>query len=168
MKLNNKGWGLTDYLLIVSAIIIALLFASILIIRLTNGLKENMREVEKIEENKTEENLNSDSINIEDNLSTKETETTNAIDYSTIEDKIVSAGIKYIEEAYKNNISDNLIIVDYPHLLEVDSSLKKEMSKDNCNGYVEAKKNGENIEFTPYIKCDNYSTEGIKDYYITQ
>ena len=168
MKLNNKGWGLTDYLLIVSAIIIALLIASILIIRLTNGLKENMREVEKIKEEKTEEKINNDSTNTNDNLSNTDEETTDTIDYKTIEDKMASAGIKYIEETYKNNISNNLIIVDYPHLLEVDSNLKSEMSKDNCNGYVEVRKSEENIEYTSFIKCDNYSTEGVKDYYITK
>ena len=156
-KLNNRGWGLSDFLLIGSVIIICLLFASVMVIRLTNGLKENLRvnntnTEEKAETNdKQEETINND---------------TTPINYSDLENRLSKDAIKYVEEVYKNNISNNLFIVDYPHLLEVDSNLKNEMSKDNCNGYVESKKNGENIEFTPYLKCDNYSTEGVKDYYL--
>ena len=164
MKLNNKGWGLTDYLLIVSVIIIALLVASVLIIRLTNGLKENIKVNEnnetKIEENNSENNEN------QDNSTTNEIIDSNTIDYASIEDEMTSAAIKYIEITYKNNIGEGLIIVDYPHILEVDSDIKSKMAKDNCNGYVQVLKNEGNIEFTSFIKCDNYSTEGVKDYYI--
>jgi len=156
-KLNNKGWGLSDFLLIGSVIIICLLFASVMVIRLTNGLKENLRvnntnTEEKVETNdKQEETINND---------------TTPINYGDLENRLSKDAIKYVEEVYKNNIGENLFIVDYPHLLEVDANLKTEMSKDNCNGYVESKKNGENIEFTPYLKCDNYSTNGVKDYYL--
>lgn len=159
-KLNNRGWGLSDFLLIGSAIIICLLFSSVMIIRLTNGLKENLKVNE--EKRKTEEK-----IEIENNIEEESNINNNKpINYSALENKLTSDAIKYIEEVYKNNISNNLFIVDYPHLLEVDSNLKNEMSKDNCNGYVEAKKNSEKIEFTPYLKCDNYSTNGVKDYYL--
>lgn len=159
-KLNNRGWGLSDFLLIVSVIIIGLLFSSIMIIRLSNGLKENLKVNEennnKVEE-KTETNNNTTQTITED-------ETT--INYKDLEAKLTTDAIKYIAEVYKNNISNDLTIIDYPHLLEVDSNLKNEMSKDNCNGYVEAKKNGESIGFTPYLKCDSYSTEGVKNYYL--
>lgn len=158
-KLNNRGWGLSDFLLIGSVIIICLLFASVMIIRLTNGLKENLRINEKAVEEKAEtENGVENTININDN--------NQEINYIDLEAKLTKAAIKYVEEIYRNNIGNNSFIVDYPHLLEVDSNLNTEMSKDNCNGYVEAKKNGENIEFTPYLKCDNYSTEGVKNYYL--
>lgn len=157
LKLNNRGWGLSDFLLIGSVIIICLLFASVMMIRLTNGLKENLR--------KNEENITTNET-IESNTKKEESINTNTINYTAIENKITTAGIKYIEEAYQNDIGDNLFIVDFPHLLEADSDLKMEMSKDNCNGYVEAKKNGTNIEYTPFIKCDNYATDGVKDYYL--
>ncbi len=165
MKLNNRGWGLSDFLLIVSLIIICLLFSSVMIIRLSNGLKENLKVNEqkaKVEE-KTDVNATQE---VTTNTNNNESSTTDSINYKDLEAKLTNDAIKYIAEAYKNNISNNLTIVDYPHLLEVDSNLKTEMSKDNCNGYVEAKKNGESIEFTPYLKCDNYSTEGVKDYYL--
>ncbi|MBE6152634.1 MAG: hypothetical protein E7166_00195 [Firmicutes bacterium] len=156
-KLNNRGWGLSDFLLIGSIIIICLLFSSVMIIRLTNGLKENLR----VNDNKTEEKVEIDNNDEETiNLDNQ------TIDYIKLESTLTKDAIKYVEEVYKNNIGENLFIVDYPHLLEVDSNLKTEMSKDNCNGYVESKKNGENIEFTPYLKCDNYSTNGVKDYYL--
>ena len=160
-KLNNRGWGLSDFLLIGSVIIICLLFASVMIIRLTHGLKENLRTNE--ENRKVEEKVETDN-NVEDTLNVSDDN--QAINYGNLEAKLISDAIKYVEEVYKNNIGDNLFIVDYPHLLEVDSDLKIEMSKDNCNGYVEAKKNAENIEYTPYLKCDNYSTDGVKDYYL--
>ena len=160
MKLNNKGWGLTDYLLMVSVIIIALLVASVLIIRLTNGLKENIK-VNENNDTKIEENNEK-----QDNLSTSEVIDSNPINYVSLEDSMISAAIKYIEITYKNNIGEELLIVDYPHILEVDSNIKDKMSKDNCNGYVEVRKNNENIEYTSFIKCDNYSTDGVKDYYI--
>ena len=156
-KLNNRGWGLSDFLLIGSAIIICLLFASVMIIRLTNGLKENLRVNDNNTEEKVEiDNKNEETINLDNQT----------INYINLESKLTKAAIKYVEGVYKNNIGENLFIVDYPHLLEVDDDLKIEMSKDNCNGYVDAKKNGENIEFTPYLKCNNYSTDGVKDYYL--
>ena len=156
-KLNNRGWGLSDFLLIGSVIIICLLFSSVMIIRLTNGLKENLKANEK---NNTEEKIETNN-NVENVINTND-----EINYIDLEAKLTRLAIKYIEEVYKNNIGENLFIVDCPHLLEVDSNLKTEMSKDNCNGYVEAKKNGENIEYTPYLKCDNYSTDGVKEYYL--
>ena len=159
-KLNNRGWGLSDFLLIGSVIIICLLFASVMVIRLTNGLKENLR----TNESKTEEKV--ETGNIQEETVNVENQTNNSIDYKVLETKLTNDAIKYVQEVYKNNIGNNLFIVDYPHLLEVDSNLKTEMSKDNCNGYVEAKKNSEKIEFTPYLKCDNYSTYGVKDYYL--
>lgn len=51
MKLNNRGWGLSDYLIIVAAIVIALFASSILIIKLSNGLKENIKTEENIDKN---------------------------------------------------------------------------------------------------------------------
>ena len=169
MKLNNKGWGLTDYLLIVAVIIIALFGASILIIRLNNTLKENMKKNEQIEENIDEstteeviENNDTEHSTEDDN----EVEVQESIDYKKIEDKMVSSAMKYIEGAFKNEISNNTITVDNSHLIELDSTLNDEMSKDNCKGYVLVKKDGENINYTPYVKCDNYKTEGTNDYYI--
>ena len=168
MKLNNKGWGLTDYLLIVGAIAIALFGASILIIRLNTTLKENMKKHEQVEENIDEtipeENIIND--NEQNTENDKKEDVQENIDYKKIEDKMVSSAMKYIEGAFKNEISNNTITVDNTHLIELDSTLKDEMSKDNCKGYVLVKKDGENINYTPYVKCDNFKTEGTNDYYI--
>ena len=168
MKLNNKGWGLTDYLLIVGAIAIALFGASILIIRLNITLKENMKKHEQMEENIdetiSEENIIND--NEQNTENDKKEDVQENIDYKKIEDKMVSSAMKYIEGAFKNEISNNTITVDNTHLIELDSTLKDEMSKDNCKGYVLVKKDKENINYTPYVKCDNYKTEGTNDYYI--
>ena len=169
MKLNNKGWGLTDYLLIVGALTIALFGASILIIRLNNTLKENMKKNEQIEENideNTKENIIDDNNNEQNAENDKKEEVQESIDYRKIEDKMVNAAMKYIEGAFKNEISNNTITVDNAHLIELDSALKDEMSKDNCKGYVLVKKDEKNINYTPYVKCDNYKTEGTNDYYI--
>ncbi len=168
MKLNNKGWGLTDYLLIVGVIVIALFGASILIIRLNTTLKENMKKHEQIEEN-IDETIPEESIindNEQNTEKDKKEEVQENIDYKKIEDKMVSSAMKYIEGAFKNEIDNNTITVDNTHLIELDSTLKDEMSKDNCKGYVLVKKDGENINYTPYFKCDNYKTEGTNDYYI--
>lgn len=155
MKLNNRGWGLTDYLLIVSVIIIALFSASILIIRLGNGLKENM----KVNTYNTEETINSNKQELEENDNKD-------INYQLVEQKMNDAATKYIETYYNNKVGDSGIIVDKQHLLELESSLEKEMSKDNCKGYVEVKKDNEKISYTSYLKCDNHSTNGVKDYYL--
>ena len=155
MKLNNRGWGLTDYLLIVSVIIIALFGASVLIIRLSNGLKDNM----KVNTLKTEETINSN------NKQDPEESDNENINYQLIEQKMNKASIKYIEIYYKD-IGDSGVIVDKQHLLELDDTLEKEMSKDNCKGYVEVKKIDNTIGYTPYLKCNNYSTNGVKDYYL--
>ena len=158
MKLNNKGWGLSDYLIILSVIIIALFVTSVLIIRLSNGLKENMRpgltkETSNVDTNNTEEKINEET-------------TTDEVNYQTIEQKMNSAAVKYIETYYNNTVGDSGIIVDKQHLLELDSSIETEMSKDNCKGYVEVKKANDKTAYTPYLKCDNYSTSGVKDYYL--
>lgn len=157
MKLNNRGWGLTDYLLIVSVIIIALFGASVLIIRLSNGLKENM----KVNTPKTEETINTNT-----NIQEPEEDDNEDINYQLVEQKMNDAANKYIETYYNNTVGDSGIIVDKQHLLELDNSLEKEMSKDNCNGYVEVKKANEKISYTSYLKCDNHSTNGVKDYYL--
>ena len=158
MKLNNRGWGLTDYLLIVSVIIIALFGASVLIIRLSNGLKENM----KVNISKTEETINSNNNN---NKQESEESNNENINYKLVEQKMNKASIKHIEIYYKD-IGDSGVIVDKQHLLELDDTLEKEMSKDNCKGYVEVKKIDNTIGYTPYLKCNNYSTNGVKDYYL--
>ena len=162
MKLNNKGWGLSDFLIIISVIIIALFGASVLVVRLNNGLKENMR-TGIIKTNNVDNNESTN--NIEETITEEETSNTE-INYQTVEQKMNSVAIKYIETYYNNIVSDSEIIVDKQHLLELDGSLGTEMSKDNCNGYVEVKKTGDKVGYTSYLKCDNYSTNGVKDYYL--
>ena len=75
-KLNNRGWGLSDFLLIGSVIMICLLFASVMIIRLTNGLKENLKANE--ENRKTEQKIEvENSIEEESNTNNYNSETIN-------------------------------------------------------------------------------------------
>ncbi len=159
-KLNNRGWGLSDYLIIVTAIIAALIIASLLIIHLTKNLNKNFNtEIENEEPTNIIENNNDSSALDKEEIENKE------IDYKSLENKLITIGEKYVELNYKGNINNGTIIVDNQHIIDLDSSIKNEMEKDSCKGYVIIKKETETISYTPYISCNNYKSEGYLDIY---
>lgn len=155
-KLDNKGWGLSDYLIIVVVIIIALTLASVLLLKLTNNLKENVNQND--DTNITE--------SIDNNNNTEKNDTSDeAINYKELEQNLNTIGEKYVEVHYNGTIGNGTTIVDNQHILELDSQIEKELSKDNCKAYVVIIKDDTSISYTPYLSCDNYKTDGYLEIY---
>lgn len=124
LKLNNKGWGMKEMIIISLILFICLFIASYYIYVLYNRLISN------------------------DNS-----------EYYTLEVKLKNAASKYIID-YNVNTNDPIAITlselrkkRYILIFEDDNS-------NACDGYVLIK----NYDYTPYITCNDYTTDGYYNY----
>lgn len=130
MKLNDKGWGLNDFIMLLSLLFICLVVVIILCNKLIN------------QEKKT--------IDIKNEFIGE----TTIKDYIDLEDNITEQAKKY-----NITDTDNIIIIKFDNLVKngyikkvVDPKTKKE-----CSGYV--KYTGATKEYKTYLSCPgNYQT----------
>ena len=159
--MDNKGWGLPEMLILSAIIIFALMIAVINIKKLGNNIEANSSKITK-EENVITSNEEGPTSDEPD--SSLQTDIKNNDSYVDIENKMIKASQQYIEQNF--TIEDNItIIVDESHLIEQDSTLSDDMSKDNCGGYVKVTNDNINFYYTPYLKCDNYVSDGYNNSY---
>lgn len=85
--------------------------------------------------------------------------------YDSIERKIGSGALSYINKYYKKEIGTGTITILSDNLVEHNIIKEKDLitsSNDNCIGYALVRKDNKgDLEITPYINCSNYVT---KDY----
>lgn len=82
-------------------------------------------------------------------------------DYKSLEADMVEAADTYIKINNLNTLGEeNLIIKDTE--LQASNLINMKVDDDECNGYVEIKKNINKTEYKAYISCRDYETEGYK------
>ncbi|MCM1053361.1 MAG: hypothetical protein NC483_05255 [Ruminococcus sp.] len=130
MKLNNRGWGLNEMLLLSGVLVIFLLIAFYYIFHLFDNFKSEM-------------NINSDDYYIE--LEEK------------LENQALIYLNDYYDDYLT---SDNIIVTrSILKSYNLDIDLEDKSGRD-CNGYVIANKSHGIINKKAYIKCNKYETEG--------
>ena len=141
--MNQSGWGLKDFLLILGIITLSLLIVAALYRRNFTNTTEKA-EVIKEEEKET---------------------------YQDLEYKLQRAAERYQNDNYQGNYeSTETWILSYK-LLKEENYLKEKITDINdksieCDGYVKFKKQEINIDYTPYLKCgDYYTTKGYEEKY---
>lgn len=145
MKLNNRGWGLSDMIIFCAILIIALFFVVFYAFQFKK-------------ENSTESIPETHSENIRETIT-----------YPSIENKIREATLAYMQKYYDGIISGEVTIptsnLIYNHLLEESDLITSD--KDSCDGYalVYLKEN-QDYEIEAYIKCNNYRTNEYQSWRI--
>ncbi len=145
MKLGKSGWSFKEMLIIIIIILVILIIACFYVYRLYS----NLSYIEKNTEQKKDETK---IIN-----STDEIEDKNYLnDYYDLENVLNDSAIEYINS---NEILENTAI-DYNTLKNAGYISDLQTDDDKCDGYVEVEIQDDIISTTPYIKCNNYMTEG--------
>lgn len=158
---NNGGWGLRSELWICLALTIFFAIAVILINQVVSKLNEDINTEgnrPSISEKVDDSNIIIENQN--DNVVEEKEEIIEATDeklnYNTLEDKLVSAGVVYANKYYK----DKPLVVTVVRL-QTEGMLKElDFENTKCSGYIEIDKE-DSFTYYPYIKCgDIYETEG--------
>lgn len=166
---DNHGWGLRAELLICLILTVFFAIAVVLIGRVVNTLNEDINinkdnNSEIIQDN----NKNGVIISEENNGTTNDNnvETNNygvsneeSVNYNSLEDKLVSAGVLYANKYYKDSQLTVTVV-----RLQTENMLNELIVEDTkCSGYVEIEKD-ETFKYYPYIKCgDKYETNGYDE-----
>lgn len=84
------------------------------------------------------------------------------ITYFDLEVKMVNATKKYITRTYSDIKEDIEIPVKLKTLVDSEylAPIKDLYTNLECNGYVIFIRKNNKIEYHPYLKCDNYKTNG--------
>lgn len=149
MKLDNRGWGLKEMLILSSIILFFLLIAAIVAGSFAKELKDS-KPVPEVEESTPVERPEETPVDYDY--------------YYLLEKDLETATENYINDLgtnldngsvniYLNNLIDNGYITTM-----VDKS-----TGNYCNGYGKAYKKENAVIIKGYIKCDEYKTEGYID-----
>ena len=142
--MNNRGWGLTQMLILSSILLIALFVAAINVKREEHNLKHEDANIEHKVNNTSEDNISSN--------------------YSNLEKMMVESAQKLVENK-SVSVDKDIVIVKKEHLYEHNVDLKKEFDKYDCNGYTSIYMEDGNTHYKPYIKCGTYETYGYDNVY---
>lgn len=138
MKLNKKGWGYAVFFSFILLFIICLLVVAIAL--RAHGLLD--------EEWKFK------------GFTTKE-----KTDYTSLENNVVDASKKYIEEYYNNELGLDTLHIKVKQLVNNDFLEEVKDNDGTCSGYVSVYLDNDKIVYNPYIKCKKYTTKGYNERY---
>ncbi len=137
--MNQNGWGLKDFILLVSVMFIALIITMFI-------YQKDIK-----------------------TLFSGSSQTENQKTYKDLELELKVAAQKYQNVNYQGNIeSTETIVLPYKLLKEnkyIDKLIDIKNSSE-CDGYVKFIKHQAQIDYEPYIKCSNYKTKGFNQTYI--
>lgn len=142
--MNQKGFGLKEFV-----IIIAVIFICIIIIM---SLYQSLVNKNHIEQSETQ-------------TESKETE---KVTYQDLENKLEKAAERYQNDTYQGNTQNTEIwTLSYSMLKKekyIDKLIDPNDKNTECTGYVEFVQDGAKISYTPFLKCDNnYQTQGYDE-----
>lgn len=93
------------------------------------------------------------------------------LSYEKLENKLVSASKKYLEEKELLPLNEAEIVSVYDSTL-IENGYMKEYSEytddTTCTGYVLVQKNNEFYNYMPYLSCEEYETKTLKNEIISQ
>lgn len=140
--MNQNGWGLKDFMIILGVILIALI--------ITAGIyRKSFKELF---------GTKSEPI-VEETTTIIEKET-----YQDLENKLQRAAERYQNDNYQGDFDSTETWILKYDLLKEKKYLKSKITDINdrnieCTGYVKFEKKESRINYTPYLKCgDNYQT----------
>ena len=142
--MNQKGFGLKEFV-----IIIAVIFICIIIIM---SLYQSLVNKNHIEQSETQ-------------TESKETE---KVTYQDLENKLEKGAERYQNDTYQGNTQNTEIwTLSYSMLKKekyIDKLIDPNDKNTECTGYVEFVQDGAKISYTPFLKCDNnYQTQGYDE-----
>lgn len=153
MQLNNHGWGMRDMIIYTCVLILFLLLAAYLITALYDNISV---------EEKTSDNNSKVETPVEEEQQPSEII---IIDYKYYKDK--ETAVKLATYNYLNDVKPEL--TDNKIKIEIDTLIEKQYIEKiydasgthTCQAYSTAYLD-EHEEYivSPYIKCENYTTEG--------
>ena len=139
MKLNNRGWGLNQMLILCAILIFFLMVAVFFIVQLSESLGDVFQ----------------DSI-------------MGQVSYTVVEENIEKATKDYMDKYYEYEIGTGTITVTVDNLLKYEMiksiNLKPSEEEDSCTGYSLVEKKNSTLVVEAYIKCSNYETNGYQSW----
>lgn len=165
---NNGGWGLRAELVICLILTIFFAIAVFLISKVFKPLNEDINMNDNYNSGVVEDNNdviiqennkeNSSKFESED----KQDEDKNVdenINFNSLEDKLVRAGVMYANKYYK----DSKLMVTIVRLQTEGILSELSINDTKCSGYIEIEKD-DSFKYYPYIKCgDLYQTKGYDE-----
>lgn len=138
MKLDNRGWGLSE-MLILMAVLILFLLISVFLSHQLSGKSNN--------------------IFLEPLVKTT---------YTDVEENVKNAALSYFKDYYDSQIDTGTITVTTINLLKYNHLQEKDLTpsseKEACLGYALIHRENEGLEVQPFIGCKNYETTGYQSW----
>ena len=142
--MNNKGWGLRMMMVFLLLLSISLIISSFYVAKITKDDEEN-----NINE---KDNSNDDVIN--SNI------------YIEAEKSMNEIVKEYIKNNYNNEIPVGTLTINLTKITDLDNkNVLNSLKTKNCEGYTNVLFE-EKLQFSSYIKCDKYETDGFVDFYL--
>lgn len=138
--LNNKGWGIATEIVFIFFFICCLLYAIYYINKmgLLNGSISPF-------------DNNNDGVVVDENKK-----------YKDLEQELKTYARIYVNKEYDGNLESNLIVTvsKLQYYNYIDSITDPDDKEDYCTGYVEVEQIANTLNYTPYLNCSKYQTEG--------
>lgn len=147
--MNNKGFGLKEFIIIISVVFIGLIVAGAIYQRTIGGEITGDKSTPK-----TEDRLKSS------NKTVKKEEST----YKRLESKLRQAAMSYQSATYQTTETEDVTMVLTSKFLQKKGYLKElhdPVDNSVCEGYVIFRQRQMAISYTPYLKCNNFKTDGF-------
>lgn len=138
--MNNKGFGLKEFV-----IIIAVIFICFIIIM---GIYQS--NISKLDDDSNDEKV----------------KVTDDVTYNDLETKLRNAASKYQDDTYQTTSDAVVSMIIKSDFLEDEGyldTIKDLKTKKTCEGYVEFNQDHMKITYKAYLKCDNYKTKGFDE-----
>ena len=159
MKLDNKGWGLTEMIVICCGLVFCLLIAIYYINSLNGTLDKEKGKPTDMQEDKenngptdlTGDNQSDGPTDFDNNPPTTTNDTTKYEDY------LITIQKDAITYALDLNVTDDVRTFVIPLSDLITGGYSK--SLEDCDGRVEVNKNYDEYSAAAYITCSNFSNE---------
>lgn len=144
MNLNKKGWSIVTELVVILIAVILLVYSIYGVNKM--GLLRKSQWAD----------------NVKPELIIKGKKN----NYGAVETELIEASKKYIWEKYDNDFIGEEIILRISHLNKSGYlSTIRDLNNKECSGYVKINKGNLEISYSPYLKCNNYISEGYESEY---
>lgn len=147
LKLNERGWGLSIFIVFIAVFVIAIILVSIGAERAgigsSGGITSLPTESPSGNKNYTDQEIMS------------------AKNYEAV---VQNAASRYFDQIYTNQNPSNKIVVSVSTLLSSGYLDSFSVAGNTCSGYTVISIDGENRLFQPYVHCGNVYTTSGYDY----
>lgn len=152
LKLNNRGWGLSTFLVYLTIFIVFIGVVTILAIHNANKFKDADRNDQNTSSEVSKEESKEESNKIEKKS-----------DFKQIEKDLEKAAYQYQQEYLVNMQNGEIKYVTASKLEEL--KLLDNLTNGDylCTGYAKITSNNGKIDIMPFINCGEYISEGYNE-----